>query len=254
MQAHTRLSTYMGGKNTVSEKKRQCGKDGFSYYIFFVFIIRFFTFRFSLFLLLLLSLNGFSQPGAEIGVTGGGGYYLGEYNPAGHFKHLKRYLGGFYRYNLNDRFALRLNAGFSKIGVKAVKWPGEESFPTGFESSVLDISGLIEFNFRSFLVPKTEKSSFWSPYIYTGVGFLGAGEEGGVSIPLGIGVKFNLWGNFACGVEWGGRKLFTDKLDGLEDPWKTGESNFIFNKDWFFVAGITLSYRFPMDPECHGYK
>lgn len=244
----------MAGENTISEKQQQYGKKGFSYYTLFVFITRFFTFRFLLFWLLSLSLNGFSQPGAEIGVMGGGSYYLGEYNPGGHFKYLKRYLGGFYRYNLNDRFALRLNAGFSKVGVKDVKWPGAESFPTSFESSVVDISGLIEFNFRSFLVPKTEKSSFWSPYVYTGVGFLGAGEEGGVSIPLGVGVKFNLSGNFACGVEWGCRKLFTDMLDGLEDPWKTGESNFIFNKDWVFVAGITFSYRFPMDLECYGYK
>lgn len=67
-------------------------------------------------------------------------------------------------------------------------------------------------------------------------------------------MKFNLYGNLSCGVEWGGRKLFTDKIDGLEDAWETGETNFFFNKDWFFVSGVTLTYRFPMNMECRGYK
>ena len=29
------------------------------------------------------------------------------------------------------------------------------------------------------------------------------------------------------------------------------KENFIYNKDWFFVGGITVSYRFPLNPECH---
>ena len=84
--------------------------------------------------------------------------------------------------------------------------------------------------------------------------FFTANDEGGIVIPLGVGVKFNLYGNLSCGVEWGGRKLFTDKIDGLEDAWETGETNFFFNKDWFFVSGVTLTYRFPMNMECRGYK
>ncbi len=221
----------------------------------FVFITRFFTFHFSLFLLLLLSLDGFSQPGAEIGIMGGGGYYLGEYNPSHHFKFTQGYFGGLYRYNLNDRFALRLNAGFSRIDIKNVILPDNHGviYPTGFKANIRDLNLVGEFNFRSFMVPKVDKSSLWSPYIYAGIGFLSAGDAGSISIPLGVGVKFNLWGPVSCGVEWGCRKLFTDKLDDLEDLWKTGETNFIFNKDWFFVGGVTLTYRFPIDPVCWGY-
>ena len=224
------------------------------YYRLFAFITRFFIFRFLLFTLLLLSLNSFCQPGAEIGMIGGGGYYVGEYNPSAPFKGTKNYFGALYRYNLNDRFALRLNVGFSKIGLQKVEWPGEENFPREFRTSVRDICGLVEFNFRSFLVPKTDKSSLWSPYLYSGIGFFTANDEGGITIPLGVGVKFNLYGNLSCGVEWGCRKLFTDKIDGLEDAWETGETNFIFNKDCFFVFGVTLTYRCPMNMECRGYK
>lgn len=221
-------------------------------YYFLAFVTRFFTFRCMLFPLLLLSLNSFCQPGGEIGVSGGVGYYLGEYN-AGHFEQNQVYLGGLYRYNLNDRFAIRLNVGFSKIDIqdKALLPNGEVTYPDGFHCTVKDVAGIVEFNFRSFMVRKVKESSCWSPYIFTGVGYLAAGDNGSVSIPMGVGVKFNLYRQLSCGIEWSARKLFTDKVDDLYDPWGTGETNFIFNKDWFFVAGITLTYRFPINPECH---
>ncbi|WP_251623171.1 DUF6089 family protein [Odoribacter lunatus] len=224
------------------------------YYRLFTSIIRFFIIHFLLFLLLFLPLSSFCQPGAEIGIIGGGGYYMGEYNPSTHFKGMNGYIGGLYRYNLNDRFAIRLQYGSSKIRVKSGNEPGEEVFPMELKTSVTDICGLVEFNFRSFLVPKTDKSSLWSPYIYVGAGLLSANDEGGISIPFGVGVKFNLYGNLSCGIEWGCRKLFTDKIDGIEDPWETGETNFIYNKDSFFVSGLTLTYRFPLNIECRGYK
>lgn len=221
-------------------------------YCFLVFVIRFFAFRSSFFVLLFLSLNGFGQPGAEIGVTGGVGYYLGEYN-TGHFDHYQRYLGGLYRYNLNDRFAFRLTAGFSKIDIqgKPLLPVGEMEYPDGFHGSVKDFSAVVEFNFRSFMVRKVKESSWGSPYIFLGAGFLVAGSEGSMSIPFGAGVKFNLFRQWSCGVEWGARKLFTDKADQLYDPWGTGETNFVYNKDWFFVAGVTLTYRFPVNMECY---
>lgn len=213
----------------------------------------FFIFHFLFFIFSLLSLDGFCQPGAEIGITAGGGYYVGDYNPGKHFKNTQVYIGGFYRYNLNDRFALRLNAGFSKIDMPDAALPDDAGgkFPVGINRAVTDVCGLVEFNFRSFMVRKVKESSLWTPYIFTGAGFLSAGDEGGIVLPLGVGLKFNLFRQLSCGVEWSARKTFTDHLDGVSDPWNTGETNLIYNKDWFFVAGVTFSYRFPTEPECH---
>lgn len=221
-------------------------------YCFLVFLRRFSLSLFILFFSLCLSLKSFCQPGAEIGVIGGVGYYTGEYNIK-HFGYMKHYLGGLYRYNLNDRFAIRLNAGFSKIDIseKVLLANQEIKYPTSFQTKVRDFSAVVEFNFRSFMVRKVKESSCYSPYLFLGVGFLGAENDGSISIPMGVGVKFNLWGQFSCGVEWSVRKLFTDKLDKLEDPWKTGETNFFYNKDFFFVAGLTLTYRFPINRECY---
>lgn len=232
---------------------KELQKQGRNRYCLLGFVTRFYTFYFTLFCLLLLSLPGFCQPGAEIGVMSGGAYYIGDYNPGKHFYSTQFYIGGLYRYNLNDRFALRLNAGFSKIELKDIRLldNGNEKFPTEFHISVKDIGAVVEFNFRSFMVSRTEKSSWWSPYIFTGAGFLGTKDEGGVTIPMGVGVKFNLYRQLSCGIEWSTRKLFTDKIDGVYDLWGTGETNFIYNKDWFYTALFTITYRFPTNPECH---
>lgn len=205
-----------------------------------------------IFSLLCPALSAFAQPGAEVGVMGGAGYYIGEYNRL-HFNNQRLYLGVLYRYNLNDRFALRLNAGYSDVEVrdKPLLPNGGTLYPASFRRELWDASLLGEFNFRSFLVQKTEKSSWWSPYMYLGVGTLVSDKKFYVSIPAGVGVKFNLFRQFSCGIEWGTRKLFTDKLDYLEDAWGIGETNSIYNKDWFFVAGVTLTYRFPTSPACH---
>ena len=64
-------------------------------YCFVAFVTRFFTFISLFFPLLLLSLDGFCQPEGELGILGGMGYYMGEYNPNRHFDRSQRYLGGF---------------------------------------------------------------------------------------------------------------------------------------------------------------
>ena len=88
----------------------------------------------------------------KLGILGGMGYYLGEYNPNRHFDRSQRYLGGFCRYNLNNRFALRLNAGFSKIDIRerSLLSNGETVYPAGFHCTVKDVAAWIEFEFLSF--------------------------------------------------------------------------------------------------------
>lgn len=116
-------------------------------YCFLAFVSRFFTACFSLFSLLFLSLDSFCQPGAEVGVIGGVGYYLGEYNAGGHFKYNQNYMGILYRYNLNDRFAIRLNTGFSKIDIqeKSLLTNGEITYSDGFHCKIRDISEVLWF-------------------------------------------------------------------------------------------------------------
>lgn len=102
-------------------------------------------------------------------MIGGPGYCLGEYD-AGYFRHDQVYIAGLYRYNLTDRFALRFNAGFSKIDIQQMPLlPVEEvSYPTDIHCRVRDFSKVMEFDFRSFMVAKVKESLGWSLYILAG--------------------------------------------------------------------------------------
>ena len=57
--------------------------------------------------------------------------------------------------------------------------------------------------------------------------------------------KFNFIENLGLGIEWGLRKTFTDKLDGLPplyfDNYQLSDSE---NNDWYSIVGVTFNYKF----------
>lgn len=97
-----------------------------------------------------------------------------------------------------------------------------------------------------------------------------------VALPIGLGYKYSLSPNWVLGVELGIRKTFTDHLDDVSGTYpnfellqakngsaavalsdRSGEINSRTRsanegdfrgdpaiKDWYYIAGITLSYRF----------
>ena len=90
-----------------------------------------------------------------------------------------------------------------------------------------------------------------------------------VAIPMAVGLKANIFPRFVLGVEWSFRKTFTDDLDNI-----TGEDlsiynshagvyiekskkqiGFLYTKDWYSMAYITLSYTFKLGGvSCNAYK
>ncbi len=97
-----------------------------------------------------------------------------------------------------------------------------------------------------------------------------------LNVPLGAGVKFFLGEVFTLGLELGGRKLFTDYLDDvgytevnyldvlegngslaarlsnptLGDPSEAEKLTYRRGgkyKDWYYISGVTLSFRFGGD-------
>ena len=65
-----------------------------------------------------------------------------------------------------------------------------------------------------------------------------------VSIPFGVGIKFNFSGNLGLGIEWGMRKTYTDKIDGLREKYDDGyQLSNTQNNDWYSIIGLTLNYK-----------
>ena len=219
------------------------------------------------FIAVFLTVSGFAQKTADIGIWGGTSSYWGDVKGVPPIQTFNPNFGAYFRYNFNKRVGLRmqfLTGNFSADGnVQNVNWD--------FAKGVQDISLMAEINYLDFVLGN--KKTPFTPYILAGVGVmyfpyelqtadivqLGfinnqhplvvAGTDlsepaVSASIPLGFGVKFSIGERFGVGAEYMVRKIISDKLDNLDDPLaidatvSSGATNnisytdFLHNNDW----------------------
>jgi len=192
----------------------------------------------------LISLSTYAQR-SEVGLFAGGSYYLGDLNPNRHFGNIQPAFGVVYRYNLNLRWALKVNALYGGLlGDDASQVGFDKERNLSFKSSLMDFSGQIELNFLPYFTG-SDKYRF-SPYIFAGLAIynfnpkakyngqwyelqpLGTEGQGTtafpnrqtysltqVAFPFGIGIKYGLTKYLCIGAEWSLRKTFTDYLDDV---------------------------------------
>lgn len=218
---------------------------------------------------LLIGITVFSQKRApktwELGILLGRSYYSGELNPK---THVGNEVGNFAfgalaRYNINRRYSLRGGLNFGGLNAEDhnVELPFNQYRMASFESRYTEAHVLLEFNFMPYEIG--EPTFPFSPYLYVGPGIffnnvdfyqegVSEGSEDGeeenqssteLTLPFGFGFKMNLGQRFGLSLEWGFRKA-GDEVDGLpnslENNYQNGKS---YNKDWFSVAGVILTYR-----------
>jgi hypothetical protein len=212
-------------------------------------------------LLLLNCGNAMSQRNANIGIFGGVSYYMGDINPNRHLYRPAPSFGALYRYNLNARFALRGSMYYAELSGSDLDFPelshpDRPTSPASFNTSLLDMAILVEFNFLPF-TPNVGNLSY-TPYISTGIsGALISGTNASavnlVSFPFGLGVKLNLTKRISTGAEWSFRKTFSDRVDGLENP--SGTVTFLHNNDWYSLLGVFITFKFfNFAAECPAYN
>ncbi len=194
-------------------------------------------------LLMVFSFNSMTAQRSEIGLFGGGGFYLGELNPTHLFAGTKPAGGLIYRYNLTPRWALKADFLFGRVeGSDATTNKGYER-NLSFFSPITEFSVVAELNF--FQLYNTTGKNRFTPYIFAGAtlfsfnpktvyndeiyelqsfGTEGQGLEGGpekqykltsFAIPFGIGVRATIGRYFSIGAEWGIRYTFTDYIDDV---------------------------------------
>ncbi|MHC1708264.1 MAG: DUF6089 family protein [Bacteroidales bacterium] len=182
---------------------------------------------------------------SEGGVFVGGSYYLGDLNPNIQFGNTSPAFGVIYRYNLDTRWALKLNALYGTlIGDDASGAGWDKQRNLDFQSHVLDFSGQIELNFFPYYTGSSKYT--FTPYIFTGLALFSynprtkydgewydlqpLGTEGQgttayparksyaltqLSMPFGVGLKLSISKLICMGFEWSFRKTFTDYLDDV---------------------------------------
>jgi Domain of unknown function (DUF6089) len=242
---------------------------------------------------LILAFTGISQTrkrnfhDRELGLLLGGSYYIGDINTTGHFKDSHPAIGLFFRYNPNYRYAFRFGFTYGKISGNDAQSSNanQQERNLSFSSNIYEASSIAEFNFVEYRIGHDRYR--FTLFIFAGLaGYyfnpIGSGGEElraqntenqekaypkiQVSVPFGVGLKWNAGDKWGFGVEWGPRRTFTDYLDDIKgsypksnadngDPATTpgsmrGNPN---TRDWYFYYGLTINLKLP-DPRkaCHG--
>lgn len=188
------------------------------------------------------------QQTADIGLFGGGAIPFSDYSKIklGESVHLN--YGGFYRYNFNSRYSLRINALYGTVG--AAGEVGGQTYP-GFQKNVFDMGAFFEINYLDFLLG-VEQMNF-SPYVFYGLGvsfYQGTAGNAVVTmnLPFGTGVKYAIGKRWSVGAEVSTRKLTNDELDNLNTLYQDVNleqvTDFWHNNDWVTYFGLTLTYKF----------
>jgi hypothetical protein len=219
-----------------------------------------------------ITVSGNAQVTADIGIWGGTSVYIGDLDETNPLQPLNPNFGAYFRYNFNSRIGLRamfLTGSFSDEGVI-------EGVPGTFDKSVQDFSLQIEINYLKYILGA--KKTPYTSYVTAGIGvayfpyemdpafiasFNSAHNKGSAivdeseiatTIPFGIGFKYTLGQRLGIGIEYQMRKMFSDKLDNLDDPLayitttngineEITYTDMTHNNDWSGYLGIHLTYK-----------
>ncbi|MGE0019336.1 MAG: DUF6089 family protein [Draconibacterium sp.] len=227
------------------------------------------------FAVILLAVPGKAQNTADIGIWGGTSGYIGDIDDAGFFQQFNPNFGAYYRYNFNARVSLRAQLLMGGVAADGMI----EGVETSFSKSVEDLSLQIEINYLKYIIGL--KNMPFSPYVMAGVGvayfpyemdpalistFNTQHNKGtsvinesviSATIPFGFGFKYTIGQRLGIGVEYQMRKLFSDKLDNLDDPLayeildsatgavfsETKYTDALHNNDWTGYFGLHVTYK-----------
>lgn len=169
----------------------------------------------------------------EIGITGGGGFVLGDVNGI-LFRYMQPLGGGFLKYKFNGHYELRLQIDGGQIGVGFI----DDNFR---HQDYVGIQALGEFNFFNYGAKRWEAHRTWiTPTIVAGIGAVIFDGRITPTVPLGLGVKFKLSNRINIGAYWTVTKTFSDALDFVDNP--IGLNKGIWNnRDWYSTAQIYMS-------------
>lgn len=237
----------------------------------------------------------------EMGFMGGGSYYIGDLNPNAHFIYSKPAFGAIVRYNLSNRHSLRFTGSYGSVYANDSDSKNDYQINRNlsFSSKIIELAMGYEIDLFKYRINDMRYPI--SPYFFYEIAYfrmnpttisdngdeielqeLGTEGQGTslsdknnyslnqISIPLGIGLKFNLRKRLAISVEYGIRKTFTDYLDDVSGVYvnsadlaelrgplvaslsdrslsgttyegsNRGNAN---NKDWYAFYGLMITFK-----------
>lgn len=206
------------------------------------------------------SISGQSQ--AEFGGFLGTSYYHGDINKSKIFYSPSVGAGAIVKYNFSHHLATSLKGYYGRISGSDSDFdnPENQLRNASFAANVIDLSLQFEFNFLPYTssgyIKKNDER--FTPFVSLGIGanfILGSGNfENPITIPFGLGIKYNIFERLTLGVEWNYTKTFNDNIDGVVNIQDLSNTPVVHNDDWYSFCGIFLTYKLFRDKiDCPTY-
>lgn len=182
----------------------------------------------------------------ELGAMAGPSFYMGDANLNGFYKNTNIGAGLMGRYNINPRMALKFDLAYMKVKGDATKeknvFPASSEQTWKFDNPLVDIGAQYELNFWGYGTGGGYKGhKRLVPYIQFGLGFTYCNNALTMNMPVGAGIKYKVKPRWNVGIDWTMRFSMSDKLDGIEDPYRI-KSGFLKNKDSYSMTMFYISY------------
>lgn len=214
----------------------------------------------------------------ELGVGANFTSYQGDFSN-GLFKNMQPGGSVLFRAILNPRSAMRINAMVSKlkgdVSATDTRYPDVTDLKYSFGNTVVDLSASYEYNFFPYGTGRDYRGAKrFTPFISLGLGLTyvnckdgtydygdGSGSGGDFhpqhstsksvvtgNVPIGVGVKYKLGARTNISFDWQVHISFSDKLDGIDDPYRINSSGMFKNTDCY--SAFTLALTYSLSPKC----
>ncbi|MGM0530043.1 MAG: DUF6089 family protein [Bacteroidota bacterium] len=203
-----------------------------------------------------------AQDDLAIGFYGGTSQYMGDMNKTNPFYAPSPAIGFGIKSDQNLRYSFQLMGSYNPLRgnpkyVKEYNLPDKENI-SSFNTSQVDLSLTTEFNFLPYESYNIKKRNF-TPFVFAGVGisnFLSdVPNKFPVTIPFGLGIKYNIFERFSIGIKWMTKKTFYDnmeqgagvydngKKDGVQNVSEKESQSVIHNDDWYHHGFLFVTFK-----------
>lgn len=190
--------------------------------------------------------------GAGLGMTS----YVGDFNSS-IVKDIQPSASIVLRRIFNPYMGLKLNMLYGKMKGSSsdvdTYYPDYVSTPYEFDNDLIDLSLTYEYNFFPYGTGMDYRGAKrFTPFIFLGLGGTYVKTEDksafAVNFPIGVGVKYKIAKRLNLTLEWAMHFSTSDKLDGVQDPYKIKSTGMFKNKDAYSTLQIMVTYSFM--PKC----
>lgn len=175
---------------------------------------------------------------AELGISGGSSYYLGDASSNSfNTVNTRPSYGGYFRYRIDNRVALKAEVIGTAVAGEGIS-----------DNNTVTSDIALEYNFFELEQnPYKRMSKIYSPYLLLGGSFLFYSYEKSdyinPGLTFGLGMKLKLGNRWNLSLQWTNRLLLTDNLEGvstLNNANNLNGSN-IFHNDLLSTLTIGIS-------------